>query len=508
MNSLTPRSILVVDDDPGSRLYLAEALQVLGYDATQASNAGEALQVLGERPPDLVCTDLRMPGLDGLEFIALAHALAPTLPLILVTANGGADGAAEARRLGAVDLLRKPVSLSALAAALQRVAWPPAPRADGREGAGAGLDATLLHKATQLSVLTQFGSALGGVAARIGGAAPSPEGPPPAAAHVLPAGADVPALVDRSLDFVLRALPGTGAVLALTGEGEVRAIAARGEEAGAIPLEAVSHRLRNEGGGQPWHGVLDSRPLVAALLAGEGRDFGFVCAARDPGAPPFTWADGELLAAFAAQTAVTIQNAVLRRQLERAFQETVTSLVVTLEARHKYTEGHSLRVADYAPAIAAAMDAPPGLAEQVRTAGLLHDVGKVGVSDAVLDKPGRLTPEEWAAMRLHPVFGWKILLPLGFLAAEALSVRHHHERFDGKGYPDGLAGEAIPMPARIIAVADSFDAMTSPRPYRGALPDAVALAEIERGAGTQYDPAVVQAFMTWHRARFRARPAA
>jgi HD-GYP domain-containing protein (c-di-GMP phosphodiesterase class II) len=141
------------------------------------------------------------------------------------------------------------------------------------------------------------------------------------------------------------------------------------------------------------------------------------------------------------------------------------------------------------------------MCEHVRTASLLHDLGKVGVRDAILDKPGPLTPEEWTAMRQHPVTGWKILGPLGFLAEEARSVRHHHERFDGGGYPDGLAGNAIPLPARIIAVADAFDAMRTVRPYRPPLPLEKALAELEGNAGKQFDPTVVDAFQTWFGAR-------
>jgi len=499
MAALQPRTVLVVDDDPGSRVFLAEALEALGCSAIQASNAGEALRVLAERAPDLVCTDLRMPGVDGLEFISLARAQAPRLPLILVTANGEPESEAEAKRRGAAEMLRKPVSLGALAAALGRLRAAPPGDPAGSRVSPAGLDATLVQKASQLSVLTQFGSALGDLAQG------SLQAPGPAASDLAPlplgatpAAADLRSLVDRSLDFVLRALPGARAVLALTEEGGVHPISARGPAAAPLPLEAVSARLR-AGGGPSWHGVLDGRPLAAALLAAQDRSFGFVCVGRDAAGPPFTWADGELLGAFAAQTAVTLQNAGLRRQLERAFQQTVTALVVTLEARHKYTEGHSLRVARMARAIAAALRVGPDLAEQVRTASLLHDVGKVGVPDAVLDKPGRLTPEEWAAMRQHPVLGWKILRPLGFLASEALTVRHHHERFDGGGYPDGLAGHAIPMPARIIAVADSFDAMISPRPYRPSLAAEDALAEIWQCAGTQYDPAVVEAFHRWYR---------
>ena len=161
------------------------------------------------------------------------------------------------------------------------------------------------------------------------------------------------------------------------------------------------------------------------------------------------------------------------------------------------TEGHSLRVTEFATGIARIRGLPPAAHEQIRTASLLHDLGKVGVPDAILRKDGHLTSEEWATMRQHPALGAKILQPLGFLSAEARGVRHHHERYDGCGYPDGLAGEAIPLPARIIAVADAFDAITTARPYRPPRPSREAFADLLRCAGTQFDPAVLDAFHAW-----------
>ena len=183
----------------------------------------------------------------------------------------------------------------------------------------------------------------------------------------------------------------------------------------------------------------------------------------------------------------------------------MTSLIVTLEARDEYTEGHSLRVADYAAGIVACQHLPHGVAEQIRTASLLHDLGKVGVRDSVLAKPGGLNVSEWDAMRQHPILGWKILEPLGFLADEARVVRHHHEHLDGTGYPDGLMGEAIPLGARIIAVADAFDAMTTRRPYRPARPRQEAVAKLRRCAKTQFDPSAVAGFEEWLAARHQGR---
>ncbi len=513
------RAVLVVDDDPGSRTYLAEALEGLGCRAIQAADGGEALRRLMEDPPDLIFTDLMMPGMDGLEFLTLARTQIPGLPLVLVTACDQTDAAAEAMRCGADAFLRKPVSLADLAAALGRFlpapvegsrschfpAGPPGGRGPDRQAGGSaarlgdegapergmgGLDPALLHKATQLSLLTMFGAGLRDAADPV----------PPGSSPELAVRRGTPGsgfLVRRSLDVVLRALPGDRAVLALTEAGGVQEIASRGGGDGTLPVQAVQARMEEAGSGHAWHGVLDGSPLVAAPLLIQGTRVGIICVGRGRGARAFTWADRELLAAFSAQTAVTLENASLGRQLEQAFQETVTSLIVALEARDKYTEGHSLRVADYASGVAVVRQLPPAVYQQIRTASLLHDLGKVGVRDAILEKPGRLSPEEWAAMREHPVLGWKILGPLGFLSLEAEGVRHHHEHFDGGGYPDGLAGEGIPLPARIIAVADAFDAMTTPRPYRSPRSAPDALAELQRTAGSQFDPAIVESFRAW-----------
>jgi putative nucleotidyltransferase with HDIG domain len=224
---------------------------------------------------------------------------------------------------------------------------------------------------------------------------------------------------------------------------------------------------------------------------------GLVCVARDAAEPPFPWSAAELLQAFSAHTAGALENACLGQQLARAFQETVTALIAALEARHKYTEGHSLRVARYARGTAALLGLPEAACEQIHTAALLHDLGKVGVRDAILDKPGKLTDEEWHAMRQHPSLGARILQPLGFLEEESRFVRAHHERLDGRGYPDGLTGARIPLGARIIAVADAFDAMCSARSYRPAAPARTALGELAGGTGSQFDAEVVRAFCAW-----------
>jgi putative nucleotidyltransferase with HDIG domain len=497
---VSPWRILIVDDDDDCRAYLAEAFEALGCHVRRAGDAGEALRALRSEPPDLVCSDLRMPGMDGLEFLALLRAHAPDLRCVVVSACADASILSEADRLGVVACLRKPVAISELVEVLDRLAatrvrpdpalkgsagFPPATAPSGLDR----LDSNLLRKTSQLSLLTQFSAAL----------CTAPTTDPTSAANSRPGDRLAP-LVRRGLEVARRALAANQATLGLLDRGTFRPVETLGVRAGLLPLTEAAQRLGMGAEGEPWYGTIHGVPLAAAALVIHGEMVGVLCAGRPAGGPPFGMSDADLLAAFAAQTAVALENASLGRQLEQAFQASVTSLIVTLEAKHKYTEGHSMRVAEYAHGISATLGLSILADEQVHTAALLHDLGKVGVRDEVLDKPGELTAAEWASMREHPQLGARILGSLGFLAEEARIVRHHHERLDGSGYPDGLTGEAIPLAARIIGVADAFDAMRSARSYRRELSEAAAINELRRGAGTQFDPDAVEAFCAWRAA--------
>ena len=173
----------------------------------------------------------------------------------------------------------------------------------------------------------------------------------------------------------------------------------------------------------------------------------------------------------------------------------VVALARTVEARDHYTEKHLRRVADRSVEIARKMGMSQRDVEGVRLGGLLHDVGKIAVPDGVLLKPGPLNEAEFAQIRMHPETGAEIVRPLSAFDGPEPAVLHHHEHFDGSGYPAGLRGEAIPLAARIVAVADGFDAMTTDRPYRKALAPVVAFERLEQGRGTQWDPAVVGIFL-------------
>lgn len=182
-------------------------------------------------------------------------------------------------------------------------------------------------------------------------------------------------------------------------------------------------------------------------------------------------------------------------EMRATYDSTILALSTALDTRDSETEGHSQRVVGYTSAIAREMALSDRDIPGLINGSLLHDVGKIGVPDAILRKPGPLTVEEWVVMRSHPEQGYRMLMHIGFLRDALPIVRHHHERYDGAGYPDGLRGLEIPLGARIFAVADAFDAITSQRPYRAAGSLDAARDEIARCAGSQFDPEVVAAFL-------------
>jgi putative nucleotidyltransferase with HDIG domain len=181
--------------------------------------------------------------------------------------------------------------------------------------------------------------------------------------------------------------------------------------------------------------------------------------------------------------------------LPQAVLDTVTSLAFAIDAKDHYTQGHSQKVSAYAALIAEAMDMTDAEIEEIRLGGILHDIGKVGIPETILNKSGPLNPDEWETMKSHVVFGAKILDPLTPLARIREMVLHHHEYFDGSGYPDALSGDNIPLGARIIAVADAYDTITSDRTYKKGRPSAEALSELERCANAQFDGAIVKLFV-------------
>jgi HD-GYP domain-containing protein (c-di-GMP phosphodiesterase class II) len=234
------------------------------------------------------------------------------------------------------------------------------------------------------------------------------------------------------------------------------------------------------------HPVTVAGKIIGVYVAGDKRG-------PDPAASN---TDMKLLGAAATHTAIFLENAALYDDLNSMFIGTLYALTASIDAKDRYTCGHSRRVAHLTRQLAEAIGLDEYTVERMHIAGLVHDVGKIGVPESVLLKPGRLTESEFEWIRQHPDIGYRILKDIPQLRDILPGVLHHHESWNGKGYPTGLKGEEIPLVARLICLADAFDAMSSTRTYRSAMGRKEVLAEIARCAGVQFDPALASLFVT------------
>jgi HD-GYP domain-containing protein (c-di-GMP phosphodiesterase class II) len=252
--------------------------------------------------------------------------------------------------------------------------------------------------------------------------------------------------------------------------------------------------VRREPDYQPTPATEATRSELDIPVVVDGRPWGAITLQSDrPEA--FDDEDVRVMRAVADQLGAAVRSAMLYEQLERAYLGTAEAFNAALEAKDAYTAEHSRTIVERAEAVGRELGMTDGELRALRYAAALHDIGKLAVPEAILTKPGPLTEEELALVQRHTVIGEQILAPIEFLADVAPLVRGAHERWDGGGYPDGLAGEEIPLGARIVFACDTYDAMTTDRPYRAALPEGEARAELRRVAGTQLDPRVVEALL-------------
>lgn len=257
---------------------------------------------------------------------------------------------------------------------------------------------------------------------------------------------------------------------------------------------------------------LNGARVLLGTLPRADTDLGVVIALRDADEPPFDRGDvlaSESVLAYGAQV---LSNVLMVRHLQRTALETVCTLVNAIDAKDNYTSAHSERVGGFARITGEALGLSRGRLQTLEWAGLLHDIGKIGVPEQILNKPGVLTPDEFEQMKKHSSIGYEVLKPVAQFEPVLDAVRYHHENYDGSGYPQGLAGEQIPLDARIIHVVDVFDALTTTRPYRAAYEIPQAIALLEEGAGHVTDPEItrlfidtLRRFMTTDPAGFRAR---
>jgi putative nucleotidyltransferase with HDIG domain len=239
----------------------------------------------------------------------------------------------------------------------------------------------------------------------------------------------------------------------------------------------------------------ERKTLICAPLIVKDEVIGTITVVNKNDGSTYTNDDLGLLTTIAAQASIAIKNSTLYEEQQKTYLNTIHALVSAIEASDSYTRGHSERVTRYSVAIARKLGLSPERLKIMERAAVLHDIGKIGINLTLLNKVERLTPEDVLDLQQHPLIGIKILEPIEFLNDVRLCIAQHHERYDGKGYPNRLSAEELLLESRILAIADSFDAMTSDRPYRKALSVEIAVAELVDNAGTQFDPAIVPHFV-------------
>jgi HD-GYP domain-containing protein (c-di-GMP phosphodiesterase class II) len=249
-----------------------------------------------------------------------------------------------------------------------------------------------------------------------------------------------------------------------------------------------------------------TRSMICAPLIVQRKVIGVIEVLNKQDGSEFTNHDLETLMSVASTAAMALENAQLQEAILDVYKSTIKALAAAIDAKDHYTCGHSQRVVEYALMGGTALSLSREQMEVLEYAAILHDVGKIGIADGILSKAGYLTEEEWAVMRQHPQIGYDILKDVPFLENVRELILRHHEWFDGSGYPHGIKEEDIPVGARVLAIADAFDTMTTDRAYRAAVQAEGAIAELNRFAGRQFCPKAVQAFISSYQARGTEKP--
>ena len=454
-------SILIVDDEEDIRQLLAMALRRAGYRVATAEGSLQALDLLREQPCELVITDLSMPGMGGLELLRHIAEQYPATKGIVLTGYGSIQSAVEATKLGADNYLTKPIVIEDFIQTVRTTLEHGRPL---RPAPMPALEVSTLAALTRL--LAQPSLAL-------------------------------PQAAEGSVEVVASMLAGQASLTIMdTTQGTQVLYVEKGDP---VNLPHLARALSLPGSSMAYPQQTSPHTLTAAFIPGPTPGYhGRLQVSRPPHSRPFSKEEGQLLQVAANQIGIVLGNlltghslASTRRELREVSLQTVQALVRAVEMRDRYTAGHSARVARYAVALAKSLGLAPHEVENLRVAALLHDVGKIGISDLLLNKPGPLTPEERARIEEHPTMGCQIVEGVQSLAASVPLIMHHQERYDGRGYPHRLAGEQIPYGARILAVADSFEAITATRAYRQGRSVAEALEILKAGAGKQWDEALI-----------------
>lgn len=475
---MSKERILVVDDEKTILELARRFLTSEGFQVETASQGTQAIKCLEQSSFDILLTDIRMPGMSGLELMKVARGLRPEIIMVVITGHGTITTAIESLKVGAMGFVLKPFTRQEIMSSVQNALEKHRLRQEN-------LRMKSLMPLFQLTQTLMMQTDLNQLLNLIVGLVKKE------------------VKVDRVSLMILNEKAQELEVRATTGfehpdDRKLKKAVGKGLSGMAV---IKKEPVMVQGG-------LERNPELSDFLDDEGvasglafpimlrkKVIGVLNLSKLVSGSPFGESDLGLLSIICGQAAVAIENTRLYQEIKTSYLRTLQALVAAIEIKDRYSKGHSSGVAFYAAMIGKELHLSKSELQDLVIAGILHDIGKIGISDEILKKEGALSGEEYESMKVHSLNAVKILEPIGLSQRILSAILHHHERWDGSGYPKGLSGESIPLYSRIVTIADTIDAMTSPRPYHKTFTLSEAREEVERCKGKQFDPELVDIFL-------------
>jgi len=512
------KKILFVDDEESILDIAREYFSVKQYDVVVARNGFEAMEILGKEEFDCCITDISMPGMDGVELAENIRIKNNTLPVVIMTAYPSIENTIKTLKNGVVDFLVKPINLSQMELCVERVLQQRElfienlllrKEVKGKERIEK-LNKELRQKNSELIVLNKIMSDFVKISSTSD-----------VFKHIVEMVMDISDADESSFYVINEAVKDPFRVVRVFSDrakSKMEQLLSGAEKNGGLPsLNSGMNENRNGYEKLIMDVAAEKLPLLVArndkslglpeavrslilvpLMIRE-KVFGVLVASIYEDRSVFTERDLYYLSFMTNKASYTIEHLALYENIYENLFSTLYAFVKAIEAKDPYTEQHSNRVTDIALMIAKEIGCTEEDLEVLNIAGRLHDIGKIGISDNILLKPSDLTEEESEKIKEHSDIGADIVGQLGLWSCEQKIIRHHHERADGKGFPNGLKKDEIPLLARILSVADAYDAMASDRSYRKKMDDALIVDIIKKESGAQFDPDVVRVFLHLHK---------
>ena len=495
-------NILIVDDDEMILEIFKDFFQSTATGSIFTARDGvEALDVCQKNKVDFCFTDLNMPGMGGMEFVSKIQGIDNTIPIAVMTGYPSTENAIVTLKNGVVDFLVKPFKMDSIGLTIQRALEKRdlfvenvILKEEGKKRERlASLNMELSEKVKDLKTLNLVLQKVDYVKTSSG-----------LFDLIVKLSTEITGSDETHFHMLDESLGRPVLVVSFYGKGK----STDHNHNNLMCIEKVLVKRISEGlpffmkgAYEPSQSNTGALSLIATPLKIRDKVFGMLTAAivEEEESARFTEKDLYYLNFVARRTASVIENVALYENIYENLFATLYAFVEAIEARDPYTKQHSSRVAEVALKIGKEMGCSHEELDLLNFSGHLHDIGKIGIRDSILLKRGRLTAEEYEIIKKHPVIGSSIIGHVGLMSEEQKVIRHHHERWDGHGYPDGLKGEAIPFLSRILAVADTYDAMASDRAYRKRIAENVIIDTIAEKAGAQFDEEVVSSFLNAHK---------